>query len=198
MMSRKICGPRETVLSGFKKADTGIFGKKNQIPVQRLDSCPLDFGSPGNILDAPASTPLQDRTGQPGMAPMPIQSVRVLVAEDSPEQQLLIKYYMNAFPFMVEFASDGMEVVDKFQRDPFPFVFMDMRMPKMDGLAATRAIRRMESVQKRFPAQIIALTGLCRDSDLEAIRQAGCDGILPKPYTKLQFMRKIKEILHIP
>ncbi|MCF8722954.1 CheY-like chemotaxis protein [Nitrospina gracilis] len=138
------------------------------------------------------------QNGLGSRAPVPTQSVRVLFAEDSPEQQMLIKYYMNAFPCMVEFANDGLEVLDKCQRYAFPFIFMDMRMPKMDGLTATQAIRRMESDQNRLPARIIALTGMCRDSDLKAIRQAGCDGILSKPYTKLQFMRKIKEILHIP
>lgn len=182
----------------FEKAAPEMPEAHSILPAGEPDGFVLESDFSREILDNPGRAALRDRTNPMGGGPVPLQSTRVLFAEDSPEQQVLIKYYMNAFPCMVEFASNGQEVMDKFQRQSFPFVFMDMRMPKMDGLAATRAIRQLETDQKRLPSRIIALTGMCRDSDLEAIRQAGCDGILTKPYTKLEFMKTMKEVLQIP
>jgi CheY-like chemotaxis protein len=68
----------------------------------------------------------------------------------------------------------------------------------MDGLEATRAIRRFETEHEGESATIIALTGLSGDADFKKIQEAGCNGILTKPYSKRQFLHKMKEVLKIP
>lgn len=199
MISNIICGPREMVLSAFRDAAPETLGVKPGITPGRWGRSSLAGRFSCDILNkTPGDTPSMTRLANDLRLPRGLQTVRVLFAEDSPEQRLLIKYYMGAFPCMIEFASDGIEVVEKFRRNPFPFVFMDMRMPRMDGLQATRAIRLWEIERKRYPARIIALTGLCTDLDMEQIRQAGCDSILAKPYSKREFLMKVKEVFQIP
>ena len=63
---------------------------------------------------------------------------RILVADDSPDNRLLIAAYLRNEPYQVDFAEDGKEAVEKFTANRYDMVFMDVQMPEMDGLTATR------------------------------------------------------------
>ncbi|GAB1721993.1 MAG: response regulator [Nitrospira sp. CR1.1] len=109
---------------------------------------------------------------------------RVLLADDSPESQALVRCYLQAPLYHVEVVGNGEEAAALFQSKPFDLVLIDQQMPVMDGFAATRLIRTWESSHQHTPATILALTA---DASLEAQEQgqaAGCTGFLAKPISK--------------
>jgi CheY-like chemotaxis protein len=110
-------------------------------------------------------------------APLIPPSLRVLVVEDSPVNQKLLSLLLQSQGCHVTVAANGEEAVNQFALHPFDLVLMDVQMPIMDGLTATRIIRRRETGTGKH-APIIAVTaGFDRDSCLEA----GMDEHLQKP-----------------
>jgi PAS domain S-box-containing protein len=115
----------------------------------------------------------------------------ILVAEDYADNRVLIQAYLKGSPHHVEFAEDGRRAIDLFAQRPFDLVLMDIQMPGIDGLEATRAIRRMEE-SRPLRASILALSANARPSDIQQSREAGCDGHLSKPISK----RALLAVIH--
>ena len=106
-------------------------------------------------------------------------SVRVLLAEDNPVNQKLAKLMLIKAGYQVEVANNGQEAVEKYTSSPedFDLIFMDIQMPKMDGLEATQAIR-----SKGFDTiPIVALTANAMKGDSEMCLEAGMDDYTTKP-----------------
>jgi len=106
-------------------------------------------------------------------------SVRILLAEDNPVNQKLAKIMLTKAGYKVEVANNGKEVVEKYTASPkdFDLIFMDVQMPKMDGLEATKAIR-----QKGFDTiPIVAMTAHAMKGDREMCLGAGMDDYIAKP-----------------
>ncbi|HET7204920.1 MAG TPA: response regulator, partial [Steroidobacteraceae bacterium] len=78
----------------------------------------------------------------------------------------------------VDLAENGRDAVELLERRPYDLVLMDVQMPEMDGLAATRAIRELP---ERGQTPIVALTANAFTDDRERCLKAGMDGFLPKP-----------------
>lgn len=114
-----------------------------------------------------------------GEASVPSRSLHVLVAEDLPVNQLLVRAILERAGHRVETAPDGHSALDAVQRHAFDLVLMDVQMPGMDGLEATRAIRALPSAVGRIP--IIALTANALASEVERCRQAGMNDHISKP-----------------
>jgi CheY-like chemotaxis protein len=109
-----------------------------------------------------------------------IRSLRVLVAEDNLINQRVVTRFLERDGHTTELASDGREAVAAFQRHSFDVILMDVQMPEMDGLTATREIRKLErSLGIHTP--IIALTAHSVDGDRERCIEAGMDGFVSKP-----------------
>jgi PAS domain S-box-containing protein len=107
--------------------------------------------------------------------------LRVLLAEDNEDNVFLVEAYLGA-PVKMEIASNGREAVDKFMAGQFDIVLMDLRMPVMDGLQATRLIREWEQVHRKPPTPILACTAHADIQD--ASLEAGCTGHLVKPVSQ--------------
>ena len=106
-------------------------------------------------------------------------SVRVLLAEDNPVNQKLAKLMLTKAGYQVEIANNGQEAVEKFTSSPedFDLIFMDIQMPKMDGMEATQAIR-----SKGFDTiPIVAVTANAMKGDRETCLEAGMDDYITKP-----------------
>lgn len=121
--------------------------------------------------------------------------LRILLAEDSSDNQLLIRAYLRDSPHELVLANNGIEAIDSFREGQFDLVLMDMQMPIKDGYSATREIRGIERVEARSPTRIVALTAHAFDGESEKSFAAGCDDHVTKPISKRRLLEVIEESL---
>jgi signal transduction histidine kinase/ActR/RegA family two-component response regulator len=107
------------------------------------------------------------------------RSLRVLVAEDNAINQLVIRKILESFGCAVEVVGNGAEALARATETRFDLIFMDMHMPVMDGMSATRRIRALRSPQATTP--IIALTADALSGQREQYLSAGMDDYVTKP-----------------
>ncbi len=115
---------------------------------------------------------------------------KVLVAEDTESNYLLVSYILRA-EYNVVWAHDGVEALEMFDEEKPDIVLMDIRMPRLGGLAATARIREKD---KNVP--IIALTAFAFDSDRAQAIDAGCNDFIAKPLSAEVLREKIKYYLN--
>jgi hypothetical protein len=142
---------------------------------------------PGNER-TPETRPLPDSERAPEVQ----RALRILVAEDSEDNFELFKAYLRGQPHAVERATNGQEAVELASTGAFDLAFMDICMPLMDGYAATKRIRELETGKDRARMPIVVLSA----EDLRAQRRqgalAGCSGHLSKPLRKQDLLEAIK------
>jgi PAS domain S-box-containing protein len=109
------------------------------------------------------------------------QGLHVLVVEDHPVNQKLIVSLLQRSGHTVDVSSDGEEGMARLFAGCYDVVLMDVQMPVMDGLEATRQIRLRESAEQRPHARIVAMTANAMQGDREACLAAGMDDYLVKP-----------------
>ncbi|MFA7261988.1 MAG: ATP-binding protein [Caulobacter sp.] len=114
-----------------------------------------------------------------------LQGLRVLAAEDHPTNQKVLQIVLEPFGIDLTIVGNGEEAVAAFG-DGYDAVLMDMQMPVMDGLTATRLIREREAAAGAEPALIIMLTANAMDEHIEAARLAGADLHVAKPLRPAQ------------
>ena len=122
---------------------------------------------------------------------------RILVAEDNLMNQVISREMLLTFGCDVDVVEDGSQAVDQVQQKHYDLLFMDYHMPTMDGLEATRLIRRYEDTEhiaRKLP--IIALTADVLPELRQACENAGMDGFIAKPFT-LDTLRKMLD-RHLP
>src|SRR4029077_14083521 len=103
----------------------------------------------------------------------------ILIAEDAPINQELMVTLLKKAGHEVELVTSGEAAVTAVQRGGFDLVLMDVQLPRMDGFAATRAIRALEGNVGTLP--IVALTARASSKDVEECLAAGMNDHLPKP-----------------
>ena len=135
----------------------------------------------GSVVDASADPvrSLGADTTTVGSPPTD-RRLQILLAEDNPINQRLTILLLERWGHDVTLAQDGIEAVSLFGRRDWDLVLMDMQMPNMDGLAATRAIRAAETKDRHTP--IIAMTANAMNTDREHCLEAGMDAFLSKPF----------------
>ena len=117
-------------------------------------------------------------------------SGRILVAEDSPTNQMLIRLLLEQLGLDVTIAEDGQAAVDKAVSESFDLIFMDIQMPKMNGYEATRALRA-----KEMKLPIVALTAHAMRGDRDRCISAGCDDYLTKPINRKVLLKTLGKYL---
>jgi CheY-like chemotaxis protein len=135
-------------------------------------------GQQAEVLLAPAlaQVPLVTRL-------MPT-SLQVMLVEDNLVNQILCSTILKKIGHVVVLASHGQEALDLFAKQAWDVILMDMQMPVMDGLDATRAIRALELPGHHTP--IVAMTANAMESDRQLCLQAGMDDYLSKPFKFLE------------
>lgn len=126
------------------------------------------------------------------------RALRVLLVEDSPDNQLLVRSYLKQTNYFLDVAEHGAAALDKFKAAHYDVILMDVQMPVMDGYAATKAIRTWERDHDLSPTPIIALTALALKEEGARIFEAGCNTHLTKPVKKstlLEVLQAYKEHL---
>ncbi len=142
------------------------------------------------LADRPAVEPFPELASTPHSNQ---QALRVLLAEDNPVNQKLAVALLQKQGYSVAIATNGKEAVQMTGAEDFHAVLMDVQMPELDGLEATRIIRERERItDKRLP--IIAMTAHAMFGDRERCLDAGMDGYLSKPIRKEQLFEALREI----
>jgi signal transduction histidine kinase/DNA-binding NarL/FixJ family response regulator len=121
------------------------------------------------------------------------RTARILFAEDNPTNQFVALRLLRGFDLQVDVVADGLEAVHGASSFPYDVICMDMRMPQMDGLAATRAIRAMGGRQARVP--VIALTANAFPEDVAACFAAGMTDFVAKPIRKEALLNALRKAL---
>lgn len=111
--------------------------------------------------------------------PSSFPGVRVLLVEDQPVNQMLMKSILERAQCVPDLARNGIEAVAKFGQHSYDLIFMDCQMPEMDGFQATQEIRRLETNGKRTP--IVAVTADAMKGDRDKCLAIGMDDYLNKP-----------------
>ncbi|ABK45829.1 periplasmic sensor hybrid histidine kinase [Magnetococcus marinus MC-1] len=126
--------------------------------------------------------------------PQALPSLQILVAEDNLVNQQIAAGYLTRLGHRYQFAKDGIQALNLVQKGGFDLILMDVRMPDMDGLEATRHIRALPKPWCDIP--IVALTANVFEQDRQNCREAGMDGFLPKPLDLSQLEQALRTHLH--
>ncbi len=118
--------------------------------------------------------------------------MKVLVVEDNAVNMKLLKLVLKRYGHEALEALTGGEAVAKAESEKPDLILMDIQLPDMDGLEATRRIRKLPSM-KTVP--IIAITSYAMAGDREKIIEAGCNGYFEKPINPLTIMGEIDKII---
>jgi CheY-like chemotaxis protein len=132
-----------------------------------------------------------------GAGEPPLPRLRILLAEDNRVNQRVGVALLTKRGHSVEVAANGREAVAAAEAGPFDLVLMDVQMPEMDGLEATRRIRERERETGRH-LPIIALTAHAMKGDRERCLDAGMDEYVTKPLQAEPLLRTIREVLACP
>jgi signal transduction histidine kinase/ligand-binding sensor domain-containing protein/DNA-binding response OmpR family regulator len=134
---------------------------------------------PVDPADETEITSLEPRAERTVGVELDQQDYRVLIVEDVEENRLVLQRLMEKVGFAVRLANDGAQGVETFQIWRPHFIWMDLRMPVMDGKEATKRIRALNG---GFEVKIVAVTASAFASDREELLAAGVDDFVRKPY----------------
>ena len=162
---------------------------------------PLQIPSPrttypenGNHVDQAQSNELQapEATSQTLSAPAGILQLNghILLAEDNQVNSNLLKIILERVGLQVDLAANGREAVNLACSGQYDLILMDIQMPCLDGLEATRILRH-----KGITTPVIALTAHAMHYEQDKFRQAGCDGFLPKPVNQGRLLAIVQQYL---
>ena len=142
------------------------------------------------ILRSVIDTPLETGAAQPAAeAPKVLQSLRVLVAEDNPVSQEVMRHILEGLGCQVEVASDGRQALDAFARTPFNVVLLDCQMPEVDGYQVATEIRQREGARRHTP--LLALTASAMETDRQHCLAVGMDDYLVKPVNERMLLQAL-------
>jgi len=108
------------------------------------------------------------------------------VVDDVPVNLIVVGKMLDSLGYLVENAHDGREAVEAVRSSHYDMIFMDIQMPEMDGLEATRQIRAMDIERSSIP--IVAITANTQASDRDACIETGMNDFIAKPFVKKQLV----------
>ncbi len=127
------------------------------------------------------------------IAPISLLGLRILVVEDNATNRLVATKILESMGASVLTADDGLFGLEAVQADPFDLVLMDVQMPRMDGVEATRRIRSLDGQLARIP--IIGLTANALSHQWTSYREAGMDGVVSKPISPAALAAEMTRVL---
>jgi CheY-like chemotaxis protein len=196
-------GLEHYVVKPLKRADllaaAAVFAKRAPLPTKpAIGAAVAAIGSAIDQSVASASQRIQMSSAQaalpPGASVEPaLAPRRILLADDSLDNRLLIRAYLGKTGYKLDEAENGQVAVDKLLSGHYDLVLMDIQMPVMDGFSAVRRIRQWERENDARRTPIIALTASAFDETVRKAVEAGCDSHLGKPLRRSTLMRVIRE-----
>jgi len=140
--------------------------------------------------EKPTAPSLENRQTEDNM--IPLQNIRVLVAEDDPFNQALMQSLLRIWKVHVDIAANGAEAISRLKLQRYDLVMMDLEMPVLNGFEATRLIR--SELMLRLP--VIAVTANSHPADRQKAFDSGVDDFLAKPFGHAELKRKILQNLN--
>lgn len=170
----------------------------DQFEIESTISVLIKPFTPLNLLDTVTSLFDASKASQADRPEIPVQrqfpGVHILVVEDNEFNQMLITELLNNLGIAVSLAQNGVECLDllKTTEAPFDLIFMDLQMPEMDGLEATRRIRQNLQLTE---IPIVALTANIMQHDPQELMKIGMNAYLPKPFDPDQLIQVLEQFL---
>ena len=165
---------------------------------------PLDYEKLVMLIDTIFSdTPVRTHTGQTTVQPVVLETVHaggvnVLLAEDNYVNQEFMTILLKKMGYSVKSVSTGQEAVSEAKTGQYDIILMDIEMPEMDGLEATKIIRDFErDTGSDIHIPIIALTAYAMKGKKDACMSAGMDDYVSKPINIAELTKKVKGLLKI-
>lgn len=151
-----------------------------RLPVDCLGPAAAESAARAGAVAARGEVPLLLPRGKP-QSPSGHRPMRILAAEDSATNRLVLQALLAPTGAEVSIAQDGEQVLAAWQDGGFDLILMDVHMPVLDGVEATRELRRREAALGRARTPVIALTANVMAHQVSAYRAAGMDGCIGKP-----------------
>jgi CheY-like chemotaxis protein len=124
------------------------------------------------------------------------RAARILLVEDLPMNQELACAILTRAGHFVATANDGVEAIAAVQAEAYDVILMDIQMPRMDGVSATRLIRQLPFPARNTP--VIAMTANALPEQVRAFRQAGMDDYIAKPFKQQELHDAIRRVMNLP
>ena len=140
--------------------------------------------------EAEMATPPPRATPQPSA-----EGVRILVVDDDPTNRLVLQALLTEFGLDSDAAVNGLEAIAAWEAQEWDAILMDVQMPELDGLDATRAIRAGEASRSRPRTPIIAITAAVLSHETDTYRAAGMDDVVSKPVDVHQLLDSLSRQL---
>ncbi|WP_200191401.1 response regulator [Halorhodospira abdelmalekii] len=156
---------------------------------------PITLSDLRQLLFRQEAGALQSLKENDGQSLLTGQRLSILIAEDNAINQEVLLALLEKYQVLCTVANDGLEAVKRACKERFDLVFMDIMMPKMDGLEATRKIRKHEQQQQWPRVPIIALTAKAMKGDREEYLEQGMDGYVAKPIHAELLFKEMERLL---
>jgi len=124
--------------------------------------------------------------------------LRILIVEDNDLNAKFAEIVLKKYHFKIDFATNGKQAIEKFLKNDYDLILMDIQMPLLNGIETTKKIRKYEkqlSVEK--PVVIIAITAFAMEHDRNYCLENGMDDYLTKPYSPPELIRTIQKYFDI-
>ena len=158
-------------------------------PIRRrdlLEAASAAVGSLGPSLAVQSASPTRAGSAEPATP------LKILLAEDSSDNRMLIRAYLKSGNYLIDEAENGENAIDKFMASQYDLVLMDIQMPIVDGYTAVRTIRQWEANHQRPRTPIIALTASAMNEAVNRSLQVGCDSHVSKPVKRTTLLEAIR------
>ena len=146
-----------------------------EVSLPRFDPESCDEDREDTLTIIPGQQFKTDQTGA---------QLKILVVDDVPVNQIVVEKMLDSIGYQVDTASNGREAVDAVKSKHYDLIFMDIQMPEMDGLEATRQIRKLSMEKRGIP--VVAITANTQNSDRDLCIEVGMNDFIAKPFVKKQ------------
>ena len=146
-----------------------------EVSLPRFDPEAYDEDREDTLTIIPGQQFKTDQTGA---------QLKILVVDDVPVNQIVVEKMLDSLGYQVDTAGNGCEAVEAVKSKHYDLIFMDIQMPEMDGLEATRLIRKLDMEKRSIP--IVAITANTQDSDRDSCIEVGMNDFIAKPFVKKQ------------